>query len=365
MSAIRVLLVDDSTHASLIRRALEGLSGIQIIGRASTAREALPKIQEEKPDLVTLNLEISGNQGLNLLRVMKRQGLKTSVALIGATEPDAMVSVQGAHVDFIRQPQGLTGEARVRALRESLAPLVAAADYRNQVRSLLKGAPEALPPAATPHDDRLSVAAAEETGAPRKRAQPGLQRPLMVLIGASTGGTEALAHVIPQLPGNFPVPVLVVQHMPPMFTQNLANSLKAKSRLDVREARSGETAHGGCVYIAPGGNHLKVSAGPAGEIRLRITSDPPENNCRPAVDYLFRSAASAFPGRCVAAILTGMGRDGTSGLQALKAGGCLSIAQNESTCTVFGMPKEAILAGVVDVVAPLDSIAGEIAKAVR
>jgi two-component system chemotaxis response regulator CheB len=121
----------------------------------------------------------------------------------------------------------------------------------------------------------------------------------------------------------------------------------------------------GRVYIAPGGSHLKITAGQGKEIRMRITTDPPENNCRPAVDYLFRSAAVAFPGRAVAVILTGMGRDGTLGLRLLKASGCLTIAQNEATCAVFGMPKEAIQAGVVDVVAPLDSIAAEIMKAIR
>jgi len=161
------------------------------------------------------------------------------------------------------------------------------------------------------------------------------------------------------------LPVLIVQHMPPLFTQNLANSLNAKSALEVREAQNGQTAAAGCVYIAPGGSHLKVTAGPGKEIRLRITGDPPENNCRPAVDYLFRSAAVAFPGQAIAVILTGMGRDGTLGLRLLKASGCFSIAQDEATCTVFGMPKEAIQAGVVDVVAPLDSIAAQIVKAAR
>jgi two-component system chemotaxis response regulator CheB len=187
----------------------------------------------------------------------------------------------------------------------------------------------------------------------------------MVLIGASTGGTEALARVIPQLPAELELPVLIVQHMPPLFTQNLANSLNARSALAVQEAQNGEAATAGHVYIAPGGSHLKVASGSGKEILIRITTDPPENNCRPAVDYLFRSAAVAFPGRAIAVILTGMGRDGTLGLRLLKAGGCLSIAQNEATCAVFGMPKEAILAGVVDVVAPLDSIAAAIMKAVR
>ena len=153
--------------------------------------------------------------------------------------------------------------------------------------------------------------------------------------------------------------------MPPLFTQELAQSLNQRSPLEVMEAENGQTAEAGRVYIAPGGSHLKVTAGPRREIRLQITSDPPENNCRPAVDYLFRSAAAAFPGRALAVILTGMGRDGTAGLRHLKQHGCLSIAQNQETCAVFGMPKEAIEAGMVDVVAPVDAIAAEILKALR
>ncbi len=188
-------------------------------------------------------------------------------------------------------------------------------------------------------------------------------KPSMVLIGVSTGGPEALGRIVPALPATLAAPVLIVQHMPPLFTQTLAEKLDSVSRLRVKEAESGEIALPGSVYLARGGSHLKVTAGRRNEIVLRLTSDPPENNCRPAVDVLFRSAAAAFPGRSVAVILTGMGRDGTAGLGELYASGVVSIAQDEATSTVFGMPKEAIQAGLVDIVAPLGSIAAEIAKA--
>ena len=188
-------------------------------------------------------------------------------------------------------------------------------------------------------------------------------KPAMVLIGVSTGGPEALARLIPKLPASLGIPVLIVQHMPPLFTQSLAKTLDSCSSLRVKEAEEGEIARSGQVYIAPGGSHLKVVAGTERDIVMQITTDPPENNCRPAVDYLFRSAAVAFPGRSVAVILTGMGHDGTLGLRLLRASGCLSIAQDEASCAVFGMPKEAIHAGVVDIIAPLDSIASEIIKA--
>ncbi len=373
MSA-RTLVVDDSaSYGSVIRRALEGIAGVEVIGRCANGREALQRIQAEAPDLVTLDIEMPGMNGLDVLRAIRRQNLKTTVIVISAAGARAReLTIQALELgalDFVAKPDGNGPAENLAALRTRLAPLAAAAGYRKEVQTLLRGeasshrtpaadkpAPAPLPAPAPDAGDDMVL---------RLNRLAGRARPAMVLIGASTGGTEALVRVIPRLPAEFNLPVLIVQHMPPLFTQNLASSLNARSPLEVREAQDGETATAGHVYIAPGGSHLKVAAGPAKEILMRITTDPPENNCRTAVDYLFRSAAAAFPGRAVAAILTGMGRDGTLGLGLLKAGGCLSIAQNEATCAVFGMPKEAIQAGVVDIVAPLDSIAAEIMKAVR
>jgi two-component system chemotaxis response regulator CheB len=187
----------------------------------------------------------------------------------------------------------------------------------------------------------------------------------MVLIGVSTGGPGALAKLVPALPGDLGAPVFIVQHMPAMFTGALAESLDKKSALRVKEAEDGEVAEKNHAYLAPGGRQMKLAAGPKGEVILRITDDPAENGCRPAVDYLFRSAALHFPGRSVAAILTGMGADGTDGLRMLKRSGCFSIAQDEASCVVFGMPKEAIQAGVVDTVAPLEMIGSAIVHSVR
>jgi two-component system chemotaxis response regulator CheB len=190
-------------------------------------------------------------------------------------------------------------------------------------------------------------------------------RPELVLIGISTGGPNALTRMLPQLPGSLGVPVLVVQHMPPLFTKSLADSLAPKCALRVKEAESGEPARPGSIYIAPGGRQMKVISGPGGDPVIEITDDPAENNCRPAVDYLFRSAANQFAGRAVAVIMTGMGGDGTLGMKLLKRGGALTIAQDEATCIVYGMPREAVQAGVVDLVLPLDEIAEGISRAVR
>jgi two-component system chemotaxis response regulator CheB len=186
----------------------------------------------------------------------------------------------------------------------------------------------------------------------------------IVLIGVSTGGPTALAEVLPGFPSHVGAPILIVQHMPPHFTQALAQRLQSKSAILVKEALDGEIARADCAYIAPGGRQMKVSPGRAGEMIIKITDDPPENACRPSVDYLFRSVALHFPGRSIAAVLTGMGKDGTEGMRMLKRGGSTNIAQDEATCVVFGMPREAILAGVVDAIVPLSKVAGTIIRAI-
>jgi len=193
----------------------------------------------------------------------------------------------------------------------------------------------------------------------------GRSRSEVIGIGISTGGPNALTKMIPLLPANLKAPVLIVQHMPPMFTASLANSLNNKSSLEVKEAEDGDVITPGKVLIAPGGKQMKIVAGADGLTRkIKITDDPPENSCRPSVDYLFRSIAQHYVGRSTGVIMTGMGSDGSRGLVQMKKNGSIVIAQDEESCTVFGMPKEPIETGIVDVVAPLDRIAEEIVKTV-
>jgi two-component system chemotaxis response regulator CheB len=184
-----------------------------------------------------------------------------------------------------------------------------------------------------------------------------------VLIGVSTGGPNALARVIPALPADFEVPVVVVQHMPETFTRSLAASLDAKSNLRVKEASDGEPIVRGTVYIAPGGQQLRLVEA-TGRRVVQLTDDPPEQNCKPSVDYLFRSVSHHARRGVVGVILTGMGNDGTLGSRLLKRSGATILAQDEATSVVFGMPKAAIDAGVVDKVCPLDGIALEICRTV-
>ncbi|MCK5100194.1 MAG: chemotaxis protein CheB, partial [Desulfobacteraceae bacterium] len=172
--------------------------------------------------------------------------------------------------------------------------------------------------------------------------------------------------MIPTLPANLKAPVLIVQHMPPLFTKSLANSLNNKSKLEVKEAQDGDKIEAGKIYIAPGGKQMKIVAGADGISRkLKITDDPPINSCKPSVDYLFASIAQHYVGRATGVIMTGMGSDGSEGLKQMKNTGSLIIAQDEASCTVYGMPKKPIESGITDVIVPLNKIADEITKTVN
>jgi len=190
-------------------------------------------------------------------------------------------------------------------------------------------------------------------------------RPKVVGIGSSTGGPQALAEILPRLPGDLPVPVLLVQHMPPVFTASLAEGMAAKCALKVVQADHGMILKAGTVYVAPGGHHMRVASNsPSGPKRAELTSDPLEHFCRPSVDYLFRSLAANYRAGAVGVILTGMGQDGAQGLLAMRQAGAATVGQDQATSTVYGMPREAQLVGAVENQLPLDRIAEWIVRLV-
>ncbi|MCG8649333.1 MAG: CheB methylesterase domain-containing protein, partial [Pirellulales bacterium] len=183
-----------------------------------------------------------------------------------------------------------------------------------------------------------------------------------MIIGTSTGGPAALTRMLPMLPANLPVPTLIVQHMPPMFTRTLAKDLNQICQLEVAEASGGERLGPGQCYIAPGGKQMKVISAQSG-VFLSVTDDPPVNSCRPSVDYLFESVGKVYGSSVLAVVMTGMGDDGTSSLREMRQTGVQVIAQDEASCTVYGMPRCVIEAGLADAICPLDSIAGKIEDA--
>jgi two-component system chemotaxis response regulator CheB len=360
----RVLVVDDTVvFRRIVSDALSGVPGVEVVGTASNGRLAMSRMAALQPDLLTLDIEMPEMNGIEVLEAMAAAGLNTGVIMLSSlTVRGGEMTVRALELgafDFLTKPEGCDKEKNLSHLRARLLPMIRAFERRREIRAILHGASRPAPDAVQPV---LPAPTAELHRPPRGVRRSG---PPMVLIGVSTGGPGALAKLVPALPGDLGAPVFIVQHMPAMFTGPLAESLDKKSALRVKEAEDGEAAQKNHAYLAPGGRQMKLAAGPTGEIILRITDDPAENGCRPAVDYLFRSAALHFPGRSVAAILTGMGADGTDGLRMLKRSGCFSIAQDEATCVVFGRPKEAIQAGVVDTVAPLEMIGAAIVHSVR
>ena len=370
---IRVLVADDSV---LFRRVmtdvLQSLPDVEVVGSAPNGKMAVQKVKELKPDLLTLDIEMPEMDGIAVLDALRQAKSDTMVVVVSALTQRGgrltMKALEKGALDFITKPDSTGAEESRAAIARELTPRVKALAHRRTIRSILKTTPQApSSPYARKTGSPMVPPQAEEVAQAadgRARVTP-LTKPEMVLIGVSTGGPNALAQVLPAIPATLGVPILVVQHMPPVFTQSLAESLATKCSLKVREAAHQERIEANTVYIAPGGKQMRVAVAPGGVKVVEITDDPPENNCKPAVDYLFRSVANRFPGRAMAVILTGMGNDGTLGLRLLKRNGCYSVAQDESSCVVFGMPKAAIDAGVVDAVLPLESIAARIVSSVR
>ncbi|HYW43345.1 MAG TPA: chemotaxis-specific protein-glutamate methyltransferase CheB [Bryobacteraceae bacterium] len=359
----RVLVVDDTAlFRSAISEALTEVPGVEVAGTAANGKLALARIAALQPDLVTLDIEMPEMDGIQVLQAMKAAGLEPGVIMLSShTVRGGEMTLRALELgafDFLTKPEGGSPEKNLALLRERLAPMVQAFTRRREIRNILRSGATGVTAATLPR-------AAPATTPERQARSPRRSGPPLVLIGVSTGGPAALAGLLPALPPDLGAPVFIVQHMPALFTQPLAASLAKKSAIRVKEAEDGEGGLANCAYLAPGGRQMKLIPGAGGEIVIRITDDPGENNCKPAADYLFRSAALHFPGRSIAVILTGMGNDGTAGLRMLKGGGCLAMAQDEASCVVFGMPKEAIQTGVVDRVVPLDTMAAAIVRAVR
>jgi two-component system chemotaxis response regulator CheB len=366
--ALRVLVADDSVvFRRAITDALATLPDVEVVGTAGNGKIALQKVLDLKPDLLTLDMEMPEMDGLAVLDALKQAGSTTSVMVISAITIRGgrltMQALEKGAFDFLTKPQTKSADESKAAIARELAPRLRALAHRRQIHNILR--PGSLP-ARHPTPPVGRPVFAESVHAPK--ASPNralLSKPEVVLIGVSTGGPAALARVLPLLPGDIGVPIMVVQHMPPVFTQSLAESLASKCSMRVREAAEGDRLEPGVALIAPGGKQSRLASASDAVAKVQVTEDPPENNCKPAVDYMFRSAASLLPGRTMAVILTGMGSDGTLGLRLLKRQGCFTVAQDEATSVVYGMPKAAVEAGVVDVVLPIDAIAAKILSTVR
>jgi two-component system chemotaxis response regulator CheB len=369
---LKVLIADDSIlFRRVMAEVLASIPDVTVVGSVPNGKLAVKRVRDLRPDLLTLDMEMPEMDGLAVLDSLRESGETAAVIVVSAlTRHGGQLTLRALEkgaFDFITKPDTQSPEESREAIRRELAPRIRALAHRIEIRRILKS-------------DRSPASAARAQAAPEIRgSKPGAMddisarmshlfspaRPEMVLIGVSTGGPNALAAILPQIPEGIGVPFLIVQHMPPLFTQSLAESLASRCAVRVREASDGETAEPNNVYIAPGGMQMRLIPGPEGRKTIQITDDPPENNCKPSVDYLFRSAANNFPGRALAVILTGMGSDGALGLRLLKRHGAYVIAQDEKTSVVYGMPKAAVDAGVADAVLPMEAIASRITAVVR
>lgn len=336
---IRVLVVDDSAlMRKLIPAILARDPSIEVVGTAMDGAFALKKIEELRPDVVTLDLEMPRMDGMETLRLIMQRAPMPVILFSTHSKEGAYSTLKAlalGAVDFIAKPTDAAGghletiadqliekiKVAKRAVGRKLPPAVVAIDPPD----LKKGTRSLLPP------NRI------------------------IAIGVSTGGPNALQFVLSQIPGDFPASILVVQHMPEGFTEMFARRLDECCAMDVQEAKSGDLLVAGRVLICPGNRHMMVRRMPRGDMAV-LSDGPPVNGHRPSVDILFHSVAQEFGPTAVGVLMTGMGEDGAQGLGVIKTAGGMTIAQSEDTCVVSGMPRAAILKGYANKIVPLDTL---------
>jgi two-component system chemotaxis response regulator CheB len=355
MSQIRVFVVEDSVvFRKLLLTTINSIPGVRTVGIASNGREAIEAIPDVKPDLITLDINMPIMDGLETLEQLKNIYPQFRVIMISSYTSEGAVAtlkaLENGALDFITKPDSDDTEQNRIKLQNDFARLLA-----KYVDSEI-------------HFDMMAKCGAV-TEKEKYATKPILNLPSVspqaVAIGISTGGPNALSQVIPLLPGDYPVPVFIVQHMPRIFTKTLAESLNRKSKVTVIEALDGDRVKEGTVYIAPGGLQMKLRKDDNGSIFIQILDAPEENFCKPSADFLFRSVAQVYGKNAVGIIMTGMGSDGVLGLRLMKRQGALILAQDRETCTVWGMPRMACEAGVVDGTIPLHGMAETMIKALQ
>ena len=337
---IRVLVADDSAvMRSLLCTALGASSQIEVVGTAQDGRDALEAIGRLDPDLVLLDLEMPRMNGLEVLAEMRARRMRAKVIVCSTlTRRGAAITLEAlacGAADYVSKPVARSITEGMNGLIRELLPKVLALFPPEGWHCPVEFSPRVIPPGA--------------------RAQPGIEPASVLAIGVSTGGPAALAKILPALPADFPLPILIAQHMPRLFTGVLAERLNAACRLSVREAQPGAQPASGVVYLARGDWHMEITRASA-DAALRLHQGSPEENCRPSVDLLFRSAASIYGSGVIAVILTGMGSDGLAGCRAVRAAGGKILAQDRETSAVWGMPGVVAKAGLADQVLPLDAI---------
>lgn len=359
---IRTLIVDDSVVIRrLVANALEDDPEIEVVGAAANGAIALQKIPQVNPDVVTMDVEMPEMDGIEALRRIRKEYPNLIVIMFSTlTSRGASATMEALGLgasDYVTKPSHIGSIDRsVTSLRDDLIPKIK--------QFFLRQAMHRVKADVDSHAHSQAHAQSHAHPAPPVAAGPrshhiGQRR--ILAIGVSTGGPTALAEIFPSFPADLRVPIVIVQHMPPMFTRLLAERLQQKSKLRVEEATDGMRLEPGKAIVAPGDYHLKIRRMQT-EIVCTLNQDPPENSCRPAVDVLFRSVQDVYGGSTVAAILTGMGQDGLRGVEGLHATGAYVIAQDEASSVVWGMPGAVVKAGLADSVVPLQGMVPEMLR---
>lgn len=374
-STVKVLVVDDSAFMrKIIGDILESDRELEVVARARNGHEALKMFEEFSPDVVTLDVEMPGMNGIDVLKNLMARRPVPVVMVSGLTKQGADITMQALDcgaVDFVTKPSGtisldmekVGGELRRKVLAAAKATIRkpspqqqihAAAHLPPRTVAPAQSAPSVIvPQLQKSHSSKVS----SERHEPPKHVE-------LVAIGASTGGPVALQEVITHLPKDFPVPVAVVQHMPAGFTSSFAARLNERSELTVVEAEEGLPIRKGMVVIAPGGYHLLVEK-KNNVMVCHLTETPPVRSVRPAADVLFKSVAESVGGSVIVAVLTGMGKDGLDGVRDLRAKGAYVVIESKETCVIYGMPGAIADAGLADEILPITGIAGGLVRLVK
>ncbi|HEX7909838.1 MAG TPA: chemotaxis response regulator protein-glutamate methylesterase [Paraburkholderia sp.] len=342
MQKIKVLCVDDSALIrSLMTEIINGQPDMTVVATAPDPLVARELIKQHNPDVLTLDVEMPRMDGLDFLEKLMRLRPMPVVMVSSLTERGNEITLRALElgaVDFVTKPKV--------GIRDGML------DYAEKLADKIRAAARARVRQAAPVQHAAAAQAAHApVGAAPLFNNPLLSTEKLIIVGASTGGTEAIREVLVPLPPDAPA-VLIAQHMPPGFTKSFAQRLNGLCRITVKEAEHGERVLPGHAYIAPGHAHLLLARSGANYI-AHLSDEPPVNRHRPSVDVLFRSAAQHAGKNAVGVILTGMGRDGAAGLLEMKKAGAYTLAQDEASCIVFGMPREAIALGAADEIAAL------------
>jgi two-component system chemotaxis response regulator CheB len=367
---IRVLIVDESVLCrDLLRAALAEATDIEVIGAAPTAKTGMDRIANENPDLVLLSATIPDTEAEEITRWALEKKPVLGIVVTARTDAETIdkvvLALEAGAFDFVEKPEDECPESYQEVIGRRLLPKIrsfSAAVYSRVARKLSQTRIEAPTEEASQEGLLRRVS---RSLLPKRSYRPPSGRPELIVIGVSTGGPEALSRLIPALPGNCPVPIVVAIHMPERFTASLAVSLNDRSQLTVKEAGNRERMAAGHVYIARGGKHLVFERADSTSLVLRTNDDSPENGCKPSVDVMFRSAARVTKSNTMALLLTGMGLDGVKGMERLKNAGAYTLAQDKASSVVWGMPGAAVQAGVVDEVLSLDKLIERIRERVR